>query len=433
MTALRRAAALGTLTVLAACAHTRAPVNADAQWLMYQGSASHNAVIAHAGAQKSWFFNAGGQINGGLAVAGDVLYVDTLAGDLYALDMRDLHVFWHVKRNHALMSTPVLWHGLLYVGSGSNKLLTKKPSPWGTGDSLMGVPAGDAIYAFDAASGAQRWSFPTVGEDMPSPAIADGLLIFANGDFHAYALDAQTGALRWKRKLDGIATMASATVANGRALISFCNYHFPYRCETDALDPRTGRIEWSAPYGNADASPTYGNGTIFLSGLEYVREGWEQVARAHAVIAALDAANGRVKWRYRDPQPSIPNDVGSSERAIAGTYADGKYFQAVPGRGQVLAFDARTGRVVWRFQALSPVKMSPVYAAGRLYFGGVAGIMYALDATTGTLVRIHTFRQPFTSSPPLVIGRTIVTARNQAVEALPLTWFDPNADVGTSM
>lgn len=433
MAALRRAAALTGVLALAACANGRAPVDANAQWPMYQGDPSHNAIVARAAGAKGWVFNAGGQINGGLAVAGNVLYVDTLAGDLYALDMRDLHVFWHVKRSHALMSTPVLWDGLLYVGSGSNKLLTKKPSPWGPGDSIMGVPAGDAIYAFDAASGAQRWSFPTAGEDMPSPAIFRGVLIFANGDFHAYGLDARTGALRWKRKLDGIATMASAALAGDRALISFCNYHFPYRCATEALDPLTGRTIWRAPYGNADSSPTYANGTVFVSGLEYVREGWTRVAQAHAVIAALDAANGRVKWRYRDPQPSMPSDVGTSERAIAGTYADGKYFQAVPGRAQVLAFNARSGRLAWSFQALSPVKMSPVYAGGRLYFGGVAGVMYALNANSGSLVRIHTFRHPFTSSPPLIIGRTIVTARNQVVEALPLAWFDANADAGTSM
>lgn len=433
MAALRRAAGLAAMLALAACGNERAPVDLNAQWPMYQSDPSHNAIVARAGPAKGWLFRAGGQINGGLAVAGDVMYVDTLAGDLYALDMRDLHVFWHVKRSHALMSTPVLWHGLLYVGSGSNKLLTKKTSPWGPGDSVMGVPGGDAIYAFDAASGAQRWSFPTVGEDMPSPAIFRGLLIFANGDFHAYALDARTGALRWKRKLDGIATMASAAIAGKDVLISFCNYHFPYRCQTDALDPLTGRTVWRAPYGNADSSPAYGDGTVFVSGLEYVREGWRQVAHAHAVIAALDAANGRVKWQYRDPQPSMPSDVGTSERAIAGTYADGKYFQAVPGRGRVLAFDARTGRVLWSFQALSPVKMSPAYAAGRLYFGGVGGIMYALNAATGSLVRIHTFRRPFTSSPPLIIGRTIVTARDQIVEALPLAWFDENADAGTSM
>ena len=433
MTALRQTAALAAVLASAACANGRAPVDVNAQWPMYQREPSHNAAVTHAGPAKAWIFTAGGQINGGLAVDGNVLYADTLAGDLYAIDMRDEHVFWHVKRPHALMSTPVLWRGLVYVGSGSNKLLTKKPSLWGPGNSIMGVPAGDAIYAFDAASGALRWSFRTAGEDMPSPAIFRGVLVFANGDFHAYGLDAETGELRWKRKLNGISTMASATIAGDDALISFCNYNFPYRCETDAIDPLSGRIAWRAPYGNADASPAYGGGTVFVSGLEYVREGWQQLQSAHAIVAALDAATGRVKWRYRDPQASMPSDVGTSERAIAGTYADGMYFQPIPGRGQVLAFDAHTGRVVWRFQALSPVKMSPVYDGRRVYFGGVAGVMYALDAKSGSVVRIHTFRRPFTSSPPVIVGRTIVVARDQAVEALPLAWFQPNADVGTSL
>lgn len=385
---------------------------------MYQRTPDHNAVVARKMSYGSWEFNPNGQINGGLAVSGNTLFLDTLGGDLYAIHMKKRAVAWHRHVDHALMSVPLIYHGMVFVGSGASTM----PPDFRTGNAIMGVPGGDAIYAYDAKTGAPKWSYRTDGEDMPTPVIADGALIFANGDYHAYALDPSNGRLLWKRKLDGIATMASATVAKGRAIISICRYRFPYRCETDALDPRNGRIVWRAPYGNADASPAYASGTVFVSGLDYARGSgsWPQLQFAYAIVAALDAATGKPLWIYRDKVASMPSDVGTAERAVAGTYADRKYFQSVPGTSVLFAFDARTGKILWQLRTLAPVKMSPLLYRGRLYVGGNAGVLYVINASTGKLLRIKTFRQPFTASPPVLVGDTLLLSQNRAMRAVPL-------------
>jgi outer membrane protein assembly factor BamB len=161
---------------------------------------------------------------------------------------------------------------------------------------------------------------------------------------------------------------------------------------------------------------------VFVSGLDYQRgrDSWPELQYAYAVVAALDAATGKPRWIYRDDLPSMPSDVGTAERAVAGTYADGKYFQSVPGTSVVFAFDARTGKVLWKVHTLAPVKMSPLYYRGQLYAGGNAGVLYVINASTGKLLRIKAFRQPFTASPPVLLGDTLLVSQNRAVQAVPL-------------
>src|SRR5881392_2555015 len=95
--------------------------------------------------------------------------------------------------------TPAIDHGMVYVGSYDGK-----------------------FYALDAQSGAVKWKFATEGERrfeakgihgwqpksqtfadafdvfLSSPAVADGAVYFGSGDGNLYSLDANSGALRWK-------------------------------------------------------------------------------------------------------------------------------------------------------------------------------------------------------------------------------------------
>ncbi|MGH2479399.1 MAG: PQQ-binding-like beta-propeller repeat protein [Ktedonobacteraceae bacterium] len=44
-----------------------------------------------------------------------------------------------------------------------------------------------SLYAFDAKSGAQKWSFPTRGKIYSSPIVADGMIYVGSADGNAYA------------------------------------------------------------------------------------------------------------------------------------------------------------------------------------------------------------------------------------------------------
>jgi outer membrane protein assembly factor BamB len=85
-----------------------------------------------------------------------------------------------------------------------------------------------------------------------------------------------------------------------------------------------------------------------------------------------------------------------------------------------VAFDAATGSVRWRFHTAAPVKMSPVIAAGNVYFGDGAGLLYAVDEKRGTLRRTHIFKAPFSCAPPVIVGRTLLYVNGSTVGAMVL-------------
>jgi len=412
MIRVERVRVLVLMLVLASCATQPATVTrklaVDGSWPMYQLHADHNAVIAPSRLRAQWTFDAGSMINSGLAYVGDEIIFDTFGKQIVALDARSGAVAWRATSDNILMSTPSVANGVVFVGTGSNEHGGNAKAfaydPVGTSHNLWGRTAGDHVIALDAATGEQRWQYRTAGEDMPSMALSDGMVLFANGDAHAYGLRANSGDLQWRTDLPGISTMASTTMIGPLAIFSVCDFEHAGAGTTLALDAKTGAVRWRAPYGNCDSSPAYGGGRIYTSG----------------VIDSKQPKNGKALWTYHSPSPGPYSSVGTNERAIAGTYADGAYFQALPTESALVAFDAATGSVRWRFHTAAPVKMSPVIAAGNVYFGDGAGLLYAVDEKRGTLRRTHIFKAPFSCAPPVIVGRTLLYVNGSTVGAMVL-------------
>lgn len=394
----------------------------DGGWPMYQRFPDHNAVVAHAGFAVSWQAEVGGRINGGLAVTGHTVFVDTLNGDLLALKASTGAIRWRAHVDGALMSTPIVTRGLAIVGSGMNLAAQSGAAFAYAGGPKVGAPPwgrpqGDHIVAFDAASGRRMWSYRTAGEDMPSPATLDGRVVFANGDFHAYGLDSQSGVAQWRTDLDGVSTMASATaIGPDTVLVSVCG-DFRADASTIALRGASGAVRWRSSFGSCDASPTVGASRLFLSGSLGSKTPFGYGGRS--LVTALDPRTGRLLWSYVSPLLGPYTAVASSERAITGTYADGLYFQSLVTADEMVAFTP-DGSLRWRFKTVAPVKMSPVIASGRLYVGDTSGLLYVLDAKTGRLLHARIYDRAFSTSPPVIVGKTLLVANGTSLYAIPL-------------
>jgi outer membrane protein assembly factor BamB len=66
--------------------------------------------------------------------------------------------------------------------------------------------------------------------------------------------------------------------------------------------------------------------------------------------------------------------------------ADGRVFVTRPDAHEVVAIDAQSGDVVWRYTANGRVDTAPTIDAGRCLFGCKSGWVYALNAATGELL-----------------------------------------------
>lgn len=412
--ALILAGALAAVVVLAPRTGSSTPARTgeDGAWLTYQSSPAHNAVVEAADPHANWLIRLGDKINGGIAAVNGTLYVDSFDRKLYAIDQRTGHIRWTAEAGNILMSTPVVRDGLVIVGSGKDGFL----KPDDASSQVWGRPDGDDIYAFSTADGHLVWKVHTQGQNMPSPAITGDAVIFANGDAHAYARDLKTGKERWTVPLPGIPTMASMTLNDGMAFVSIC-HNAPYSCVTRAIDIDDGHTRWTNEYGGSDCTPTVDHGLVF------VNETGNDTKRFHTggdtTVAAIDERNGHTLWTHTFEAGPFTY-IASSERQIAGTAHDGVLFQPIGNRQMVVAFNERTGHILWEAHTSGNVKMSPVVKGDRVYFGDTAGVLYNVDRRTGRIVHTSSFLQPFSTSPPVIVGSTLFIADGPMVVAMPI-------------
>lgn len=397
------------------------PVSAQkSAWPMYQHSPDRNAVFEGYSFAHDWSYDTKSKVNSGLALVGNTLLFTTFSHKLIALDVRSGRELWQAPVKNIAMSTPIVAGNTVYVGTGKSGILDRK---WNLllrikypKQDVWGVPGGDEIAAFDLNTGKARWRFGTLGEDMPSAVYDGGRLIFANGDRHAYALRGDTGQQLWVTDIGGISTMASAVTAGQSVVVAACS-HGMKESWALALDFATGKTLWRSPYGHCDAAPAYGEDKVFVSS---VSPG-DSSLQGKTVVAALNAKTGKPVWVYRDPTQGLWSIVGSDEAAVAGAYANGIYYQSAPFTSDMIAFDAASGKIRWRFATSGPVKMSPVIAKGRLYVGDTAGLFYTLNARTGAVIELRGFKQPFTTSPPILAGNKILVVNGASVDAIPVS------------
>ena len=110
------------------------------------------------------------------------------------------------------------------------------------------------LYAVDAHSGREIWKFGTGLIHQP-PAVRDGVVHVAGID-NLYALDAQSGTLKWtisterERLTAPVIVGETILVGAGRFLL--------------ALDSADGREKWRFEAGDKITAPALSEGTIYF-------------------------------------------------------------------------------------------------------------------------------------------------------------------------
>ena len=133
-----------------------------------------------------------------------------------------------------------------------------------------------------------------------------------------------------------------------------------------AINKRTGKAVWKRKLGIlAAASPTYGNGRIFVPILSRGKN-------KPGAVYALDAKTGKILWKRLLPSRSESSPVFDNDRIYLGSE-----------NGTVYSIRAGDGAVRWKFQASGAVKSGLALADGKLYFGDYSGRVYAIRQTDG--------------------------------------------------
>ncbi len=303
---------------------------------------------------QAWFSHAlRGNIFSSPVVSGDLVYIGSLDGRLYALDAATGNTRWASdaagSSSSSNDSTPAVINGTAYICLQDHRL-----------------------YAFDALSGQLRWNSPAGHDVGSSPTVADGV-VYVTGNGRVYAFEADSGHIRWVSSPARGTTGYSppVAVANGVIYASMTGYG-PGTGQIYAFDVANGQTRWVSDLINGgtdiNSSPTVAHGLVYIgSGM--------------GGLAAFNATTGHVRWIT----PATAASTGSSP-----AFANGVVYLA---EDRVYAFDAATGDQRWVSGPIGAYNSdSPMVANGVVYVCSAGNnSVYALDAATG---------RPLWASPP---------------------------------
>lgn len=365
-----------------------------------------------------------GQVNRGVAILGDLVFVGTVDAHLVALDAKTGAVRWDVtvadnKTGHSITVAPLAVKDKIIIGiaggeygirgfldayeAKTGKLAWRFWTVPAAGDPEAKTWAGESYKrgsaatwvtgAYDPDTNLLYWGTGNPGPDW-------------NGEVRAgdnlysdclIALDLDTGKLKWHFQFtphdlhDWDATEVPVLIDaefNGkpRKLLLFPNRNAFYY----VLDRTTGQFLLGKPY----AKQTWAKGLddsgrpVRLPGTFPTVEGtrvWPSVAGANNWYSP--SYSPTTKYLYVATRESGSIYYFGNAEFKAGEQFNGGGFRSIPGEtewGAIRAFRPTTGEVAWEYKLFTPPYSGVLSTAGNLVFGATAeGQMFALNATDG--------------------------------------------------
>ena len=258
-----------------------------------------------------------------------------------------------------------------------------------SGGMLFAQSDGHSLYAFEpsgAAPSKRLWQFPGNGAPLTSPVVAEGLVVFGSGDHNVYALDAKTGAVKWTGTTGYVFTAAPA-ISDGVVVVGDQGGNI------DGFDLKTGKSLWSFSAGTIDVAAVIAGDSAYV------------VSEDHSVYA-LNITNGQQVWQYSMDDYAEFSPLLAGNLVIAANRA-----------GQLVALDAKTGKLAWQTNLdgtpFSQPEFWPAENAVVLKIGDHA--VGAFDVATGKALWLY--NTPLVVTPPVVNGKNVdvVTSAGQVL------------------
>ncbi|MGH9720207.1 MAG: pyrroloquinoline quinone-dependent dehydrogenase [Bryobacteraceae bacterium] len=361
-----------------------------------------------------------GQVNRGVALLDDAVFLGTIDAHLVALDAKTGRVRWDVevaeyRHGHSITGAPLalrdriitgvaggeygirgfldafdpktgkrLWRFWTIPGPGEPGHETWEGQSWKTGSAATWVTG-----SYDPELNVVFWGTGNPGPDY-NGAMRRGDNLYSDS---LVAIDAATGKLRWHFQFTPHDThdwdsnhTPILFSAGGRNLIGVANRNGFYY----VLDRGSGKFLRATPFAKQTWAKGFdANGRpIRLPNSEPTLEG--------AVI--YPGFHGGTNWFSQAYDPATGTffvgvrEEGTTFHVAADKYQVGRFFggggpRGIPGvepSGAVKALRAETGEQLWEFRLHSPPWGGVMSTASGLVFGGASeGYLFALDSKTG--------------------------------------------------
>lgn len=353
------------------------------------------------------------------------------------------NLVWSVPFEGKAWSSPVVSDGLIWVTNAKEdgKRLWAHQFDWKTGHELQ------KILVFENPN--PQFCHPMNSYATPTPVIANGTVFLHFGAHGTAALDAKSGEKLWERrdfKCDHWRGAAASPIPYNKTLIvhfdgydkqfvvcldqktgktlwkskrafdfrtnngdnkkAYCTPSVinhegrlelisPAAIATEAFDPATGKLLWTARTGgmNASSRPIYRHGHVFIfsgmGSMSAIRPGGNG-----------DVDDTHVTWSRRKvvPKKSSPLLIGD-------------FLFMVSDEGIASCSNPLTGEVIWaeRLKIKGQCASSPIHASGRIYSFSSAGDCIVFKAEkNGLNILAHNRLPNGCMASPAVVGDSIL-------------------------
>lgn len=273
----------------------------------------------------------------------------------------------------------------------------------GAADGLVVVASDQGrVVALDRTNGARRWEAEASSTVLAPAAIGAGVVVVQSQDGRVTGLSASDGQRLWRYERSepplSLRGTASPVILGNQVLAGFAGGKIAVLGLRDGkllteiviAEPR-GRNEIERLV-DVDVAPLFAGGLLYAVSIQ-------------GKLVAIDPQGGRTAWT---------REVSS----FTGMAADRSNLYVTDDKGQVLAFDLRTGASVWKQDKLRARRPNaPAHHDGYVAVGDYEGYVHWLAREDGHFVARERVGGDAIRAPAQVVGQTLYVANEDGTLA----------------
>ncbi len=311
---------------------------------------------------------------------GTRVFVGSYSGAFGAHDTGTGKVLWRNLVEGPFDSTPYVADGIVYAGSGAGKL-----------------------FAWRVTDGELLWSYTASSAIDATPVLASDKIIIATDSNELTCLDALTGKWIWTYKRDvpsgrfQIKGVSRPLVTNNHVFAGFSDGSV-VKLSLDDGSVLSLKIlaKSSDGFSDVDSDPLVLEDGLILIGS--YSEG----------LLAMSTSDLGVKWSHKT---KCVSSFAKNEKGVV--------FYSTS-NSKIEAFDTRSKRLIWRFDARKGALSKPVLVRNWLMVSSSENSLLVLDSNTGNLLQVFNPGKGSNAAPTVIGNRAFWVSNGQTLYGMAL-------------
>jgi outer membrane protein assembly factor BamB len=334
------------------------------------GATNSTFYAARTDGQELWKYRVEARIKSDSVVFEDSVIFSSYDGHVYSLDVTSGKLRWVFpsEDDEGLPGPPTQPAVAQYIAALNAHRLASSDCEEKKSTAEEGVSVTCDLGAaplMPASGKGPDWEWPPSDFAYSSPQVFEGTVILGNMDWNVYALDAKTGRLRWRTRLNGTVT-STAVHHEGKVFIGSNGRLGGKKAEDGrlyALNLKDGSVPKLK-----DGTPMFFQAVNEVNSSAAIAGDSLYVGDVAGNLYALDVKTLEKKWAFKTGGPIRGRPVVYKSLVFAGSGVGDRHMYAV---------NRSNGKVFWKYRTGGKVESDPVIVGDELFFTSHDRRLYA--------------------------------------------------------